>query len=111
MTIHDLKTVINADTGTGDVVGGDDWDNLIAIINGSTSGAATVLNGNTTVTVTHGLAITPNIHDIHVTPTNNLGSATKFWVSGPNATDFTINVDANPGAGTATFSWMIVNLT
>ncbi len=106
-----LKKVINADTGNSDVVGGDDWDTLVDVVNNSNSGAATVLNGNTTVTVTHGLGITPSINDIHVTPTNNLGSATKFWVSGPGATTFTINVDANPGAGTATFSWMIVNLS
>jgi hypothetical protein len=70
-------------------------------------GTATVANGTTTVAVTHGLATTPTLSNISVTPTNNLGTATKFWISGVGGTQFTINVDANPGATTATFSWNV----
>jgi len=40
-------------------------------------------------------------------PTNNLGSATKFWVSNVGATTFRINTDVNPGVTTATFNWQI----
>lgn len=70
-----------------------------------TSGTATVVNTTTTIVVTHGLSTTPTLAAIKVTPTNNLGTATKFWISTPTATQFTINVDADPGAGTATFAW------
>jgi hypothetical protein len=42
---------------------------------------------------------------ISVTPTNSMGTATKFWISGVGATQFTINVDADPGATTAAFVW------
>lgn len=70
-------------------------------------GTATVTNGTTSIVVNHGLSITPDPGNIAVTPTNNLGSATKFWFSNITATQFTINVDVNPGAGTATFAWLI----
>jgi hypothetical protein len=69
------------------------------------NGAATVLSGTTSIAVTHGLSITPALNMISVTPTNSMGTATKFWISGVGATQFTINVDANPGATTATFVW------
>lgn len=69
------------------------------------SGTATVANGTTSVVVTHGLALTPALKDIVVTPTNNLGNAAKYWISTPTATQFTINVNADPAAGTATFAW------
>ena len=71
------------------------------------TGTTTVASGSTTVTVAHGLNITPTIGTITITPTNNLGAATKFWVSNPTATDFTVNVDVDPGAPTATFAWSI----
>lgn len=69
------------------------------------SGTATVASGATTASVTHGLAATPAAKDILLTPTNSLGSAAKFWVSSPGATTFTINVNTDPGATTATFAW------
>lgn len=69
-------------------------------------GAATVLSGTTSIVVNHGLGMTPALSQIQVVPTNNLGAATKFWISTPTATQFTINVDANPGAPTATFAWL-----
>lgn len=69
------------------------------------AGTATVANGATTATVTHGLAQTPTAGNIAVTPTNNMGTAAKFWISGITSTQFTINVNADPGATTATFAW------
>jgi hypothetical protein len=71
----------------------------------NTSGTATVLSGTTSIVVTHGAGFTPSLNQIRVTPTNNLGTATKWWISTPTATQFTINVDVNPGATTATFVW------
>ncbi len=66
------------------------------------TGNATVLNGNTTVVVNHGLAETPTV--VIVSPTL-LSNSSSWWVTAIGATQFTINVDADPGAGTATFHW------
>jgi hypothetical protein len=71
------------------------------------TGTATVASGSTSIAVTHNLAATPALANISVTPTNSLGSAAKFWISNVTATQFTINVNADPGATTATFAWMI----
>jgi len=70
-------------------------------------GTATITSGNTYVDVTHNLNETPNIEDIIVTPMNNLGSATKFWISNVTSTTFRINVDTDPGASGASFVWQI----
>lgn len=71
------------------------------------SGGATIAAGTTAVAVTHGLTQIPALKDISVTPTNNLGSATKFWISNVTAQTFTINTDTDPGVNTATFAWSV----
>lgn len=71
------------------------------------NGTATVASGTTSVAVTHGLSATPTIGQITATANNNLGSATKYWVSSPTSTTFTINTDVDPGVATATFAWNI----
>lgn len=63
---------------------------------------ATVTSGATTVTVNHGLAKTPTYVDL--TATNSMGSATKAWVTAMTSTQFTVNVNIDPGATTATFN-------
>lgn len=70
-------------------------------------GTATVAAGSTSVAVNHGLAIavTPGLSNFQVTPTNNMGAATKFWISSPTTTQFTVNVDGAPGGSGATFVW------
>jgi parallel beta-helix repeat protein len=73
--------------------------------NGTTSIGASA----TTVTVNHGLSVTPLIQNILVMPTNSLGSATKYWVSNITSTNFVINVNAAPGS-TATFAWQAMVL-
>ncbi len=67
-------------------------------------GTASITTGNTTVTVTHGLSITPTVDQISVTPTTSISTATRFWISSPNSTTFTINCDSNPGT-TISFAW------
>ncbi len=67
-------------------------------------GNASIASGSTSVVVTHGLGITPTLEQISVTAQTAFGSAAKFWVSAPTSTQFTINVDANPGQ-TVTFGW------
>jgi len=70
------------------------------------SGIAAIKNGATKVVVKHGLATVPT--QISLTPTNGMGNATKFYVDSLTTTDFTINVDADPGEKTATFNWRAV---
>lgn len=66
------------------------------------SGTATVANGTTSIVINHGLATTPT----RVFVTSRLWSnSTKSWITTIGATQFTINVDADPGAGTAIFDW------
>lgn len=71
------------------------------------AGTATVASGATTTVVSHGLDMTPVAQNIQLTPTNSLGNATKFWITNVTATQFTINVDVDPGATTATFAWSV----
>ncbi|HEU4716004.1 MAG TPA: hypothetical protein VFS14_04205, partial [Candidatus Saccharimonadales bacterium] len=70
-------------------------------------GTATIADGTTSIDVNHGLDATPSLGNIAVTPTNSLGNAAKFWISGVTNVKFTINVDTDPGASTATFSWLV----
>jgi|GEM_PF-1695755 len=69
-------------------------------------GTATITNGNTSVNVTHGLAITPAVGNIQITPAGSLGSAGFFWVDTIGSTTFRINVNTDPGAD-VTFGWRV----
>ncbi len=85
-----------SDAGTGTIV----RDNQGYLT--ENSGTATVLNTTTTIVVAHGLATAPT----RVLLTARLWSAAaKAWVTDIGAANFTINVDADPGAGTAIFDW------
>jgi hypothetical protein len=68
--------------------------------------SATIASGKTSVTINHLMTRTPLAQNIYITPTK-LSNAAKWWVSDITATTFKINVDADPGAGTATFQWRI----
>lgn len=73
------------------------------------SGTATITAAATSVTVTHGLAITPRLQDISVTltevaTTNDIGT---WAVDTVTATTFRIACRAAPGATVATFAWQI----
>ncbi|MGF7228356.1 MAG: glycosyl hydrolase family 28-related protein [Candidatus Saccharibacteria bacterium] len=78
--------------------------NNIAGNNGFTTvavGSASITNVQTSVVVSHGLALTPT--NVVVTPQSSLAGL-SYWVSGVGATQFTINVSATPGS-TTTFYW------
>lgn len=72
---------------------------------GAAQGSATVASGATSVEVTHGLATTPSLNGIKAHLINSGGNAAKYWVSANTATQFTINVNVDPGATTAIFGW------
>ena len=69
------------------------------------SGVATIAGGQTQIVVAHGLAAAA--HTVHVTPAGNLGQAAKFWVDEIGEREFTIKLDAAPGADTP-FHWHAV---
>ena len=66
------------------------------------SGTATVANATTSIVVTHGLVDTPTRVFLMARLWSN---ASKAWITNLTTTQFTINVDADPGAGTAIFDW------
>lgn len=82
-----------------------------------TEGVATIANGTTSITVTHGLGnpyatvpvtLTPKLQDIKVTPTNNpTNDPGWFYISGITSTQFVINVRNQPGTSGATFAWQV----
>ena len=85
----------------------DETWNIVALVNTTVTrsrnkGAATILNGTTSITVTHELIATPTAEDIQVTP--NEDPVKRYWVDTVTATQFNINVDADPGAD-ITFNW------
>jgi hypothetical protein len=79
-------------------------DNLGTGLLTEANGTATLINGSTAVVVTHGLGVTPDIEDISVTPIEAWGAATQFWISTPTSTQFTIEVDQDPGQD-VDFAW------
>ena len=71
------------------------------------SGTATVLNTTTSIVVNHGLATTPT--RVQITPRENPTNAVSFWWVGTlTTTQFTINVNADPGASNLDFDWRAV---
>jgi hypothetical protein len=70
------------------------------------NGQATLLEGRTSMVVPHGLAVTPEIDEIEVTPITGWGSASSFWVSSPDANGFRIHVDADANQDVG-FAWEV----
>ncbi len=56
------------------------------------SGKATLIHGNTTVDVTHGLSAGPT--GVYLTPTNDSGGK-RYWVSAKGSSTFTISIDSS----------------
>jgi hypothetical protein len=68
------------------------------------SGTAVILNGTTSTIVTHGLPYTPADGDIMIWFCKT-GNAATCYIDTYTATQFTIRVNANPGAATAIIGW------
>ena len=104
---HDYNDFINnkiINSGGISIIGTHDTvrDNIGFVT--ENSGTATLANGTTSITVNHGLDVTPSDGDIIVTPTGAWGAMTKFWVGGYTSTQFTIYADQDPGQN-VTFAW------
>jgi hypothetical protein len=70
------------------------------------SGNSTITNGTTSIVVTHGLSVTPTLHNVRIVgledPTNSTGN---IWASAATASNFTVNVENDPGASNWDFGW------
>lgn len=79
-------------------------DAVIEIKKARNSGVATLVNGTTSIVVSHGLMFTPRLERISIQPVESWGSAGEWRVTTSDAFSFTVTVDANPGAD-VDFSW------
>jgi hypothetical protein len=74
----------------------------------SNTGSATINSGSTSVGVTHGLDMTPQISNINIAwsenPTADVGN---FWISSISSTTFTVNVRNDPSTSNLSFSWAV----
>lgn len=67
-----------------------------------------ILNGNTSVTLTHNGFVTPKASDIKIMPTMNwanAGVARSMWLANFTATTFDVVTDVAAPVGGLTFSW------
>ena len=69
-------------------------------------GTATVANTTTSIAVAHGCDYTPAEEDIDVHPIETLNNASFWWVDTITSTQFTINVNADPGQD-VDFKWSV----
>lgn len=90
-------------SGTGTIT----RNNLVWIT--ENSGSATLVNGQTSIAVTHGLSVTPVAGDVMVTPIEAWGSMTEFYIDTYTSTQFTIHSDQDPGQD-VDFVWKAVVL-
>ena len=60
------------------------------------SGRAIVADGTDSISVAHGLNITPSASNIHVTPLQTLNNASFFWVDSIEEDNFTIHLNTDP---------------
>lgn len=73
-----------------------------------TIGTASILNGTTSIAVTHGLSYTPSAGEITITPTENpTNTAGTIWVDTITSTQFTVNCENDPGASNLDFAWSV----
>ena len=73
------------------------------------SGTATLVNGTTSIVVTHGLDATPSAGDITVTPIEAWGAMTEFYIDTYTSTQFTIHADQDPTQD-VDFAWKAIVL-
>ena len=105
-----LGAQFNVDTAITYDGGGATWKAIMitGVASGETnSGQAVIANGTTSIAVNHGLGRTPTSSEISVVPiVNPVADIGTIWVDTVTSTQFTINVESDPG-GNTTFGWHI----
>jgi len=66
-----------------------------------TSGTATVLNGTSSIVVTHGIASSPNINSLNLVVNSSAAAQVQWYIDTFNTTTFTVNTVGNVGADTS----------
>jgi hypothetical protein len=74
------------------------------------SGTGTVLSGNTSVLVTHGLPFTPLNTEISVMATNGDAAVKNVFFDGANSTQLQFAITSAAAAGGASFAWQVKRL-
>lgn len=100
--INTAGTAYISDDGSNTRIHGLDT-NLSNVVYFRNTGLATVLEGNTSVVVTHNMALTPVLSNINLIPSVN----NNMWVTDITATTFTINIDAAAPSGGVVVGWGI----
>lgn len=104
------------------IIAGQIYDNLdnIAIASNTTriivrfnsgyitesEGSTTLINGTSSITLSHGCDYTPSAGDISIHPIEDLGSASHWYVDTITSTQFTIHVNVDPGQD-VDFAWSV----
>lgn len=93
-------------TGTRRTLTAPDVSGEIALL--GAAGTDSITSGATSKAVSHGLSYTPTIDQIMITfaeqGTNDYG---RWWVDTIGASQFTVNVSADPGASNLDFGWRV----
>jgi hypothetical protein len=70
------------------------------------TGTGSIGSGATSTTITHGLGGTPVEYDINIRPTSNATNNVGYWyITNCTSTQFTVNVQTQPGTNAFNFSW------
>ena len=103
---NEFEEELRVDSSTNVTLLGNHYDllTLIDVTTTERSGTWTVANGQTSVVVTHGLSFTPVAGDIAI-GFSSLGNSASCYIDTYTATQFTVHVNADPGAATATGWW------
>ena len=93
--------------GPGDAgVGGVVINSGSIAYDGPKGGSVTIPRGSTSVVVKHLLGVTPTAAQLSVQMTDNpTGDPRDVWISGIDATEFTINCRTDPGAWNLGLAW------
>jgi hypothetical protein len=82
------------------------WDANTGLVKTEASGSSTINSGATSAVITHGLGLTPSAEHISIVgkenPSNSVGT---IWVDTITSTQFTVNVENDPGASNWDFGW------
>jgi hypothetical protein len=106
-----IGNIVSSNVTGGFNIGSTDFydDNIIKNNKGfktDAAGVSSINSGTTSVTITHGLDITPKIRCISITASNNsTNDIGHFYINNVTSTQFDVNVRSDPGVGGINFNW------
>lgn len=100
-TVDSTASKLIVDEGSANAKG-----SIIGIQKTKNRGSATILSGQTKVTVPHGVGFNLDGANVLVTPRTPLSGGTAYWISNVTATSFDIDLQAIPSQNVI-FTWMV----